>query len=77
MPKVADVGPYRLYFYSSDGDEPVHVHVDRDDSSAKFWLQPVRLASNHGFSRRELARVHRVVVDHETICRNTWHAYFA
>jgi hypothetical protein len=60
MPKVADVGPYRLYFYSSDGDEPPHVHVDRNSYSAKYWLRPVRLAYNHGFSRHELARIYGV-----------------
>ena len=32
------VRPYRLYFYSHEPNEPPHVHVDRDDQSAKFWL---------------------------------------
>ena len=36
-------------------NEPTHVHVDRDDSSAKFWLVPVELVRNLGSSRRELA----------------------
>ena len=26
------------------------MHVDRDDASAKFWLGPVALARNYGFS---------------------------
>ena len=40
------VGPYRIYFYSHQPNEPPHVHVDRDDLSAKFWLDPVALARN-------------------------------
>ena len=40
------VGPYRIYFYSHEPNEPPHVHVDRDDQSAKFWLDPVALASS-------------------------------
>jgi hypothetical protein len=43
------VGPYRIYFYSHEPDEPPHVHVDSDDQSAKFWLDPVALARNLGF----------------------------
>jgi hypothetical protein len=39
-------GPYRLYFYSHELNEPPHVHVDRDDQSAKVWLRPVGLAVN-------------------------------
>jgi len=38
-----------VYFYSHDLIEPPHVHVDRDDLTAKFWLNPVSLAYNLGF----------------------------
>jgi hypothetical protein len=31
------------------------MHVDRENRSVKFWLDPdVALAANHGYSRREL-----------------------
>jgi hypothetical protein len=42
MPTVLRAGPYRFLFYSSDAGEPLHVHVERDDNTAKFWLSPVR-----------------------------------
>ena len=42
-PTVLRSGPYRFHFYSQDGNEPAHVHVDRDDCSAKFWLNPSSL----------------------------------
>ena len=45
-------GPYRFFFYSGDRDEPPHVHVERDDCEAKFWLDPVRLERSRRFSRR-------------------------
>jgi hypothetical protein len=48
------VGPYRVNFHSHEPSEPPHVHVDRDDESAKFWLDPVALARNHGFGPVEL-----------------------
>ncbi len=38
MPTVMRVGPYRLFFYSADGGEPPHIHVDRDNHIAKLWL---------------------------------------
>ena len=43
MPTVLRRGPYRFFFYSSDRAEPPHVHVERDENLAKFWLDPVRL----------------------------------
>ncbi|MGH8602778.1 MAG: DUF4160 domain-containing protein [Gammaproteobacteria bacterium] len=32
-------------FFASDRDEPPHIHVEREDKGAKFWLDPVRLQS--------------------------------
>jgi len=51
MPTVLRVGPYRFFFYSGGGHEPPHVHVERNASVAKFWLDPVRLARSQGYRR--------------------------
>jgi hypothetical protein len=76
MPTVLRSGPYRVYFVSHDLKEPPHVHVDRDDQSAKFWLVPVTLARNLGFSAVELSRVERLVVEHQArlleASKGTW-----
>jgi hypothetical protein len=49
------IGRYRFYFYSYDCGEPRHTHADRENMSAKFWLDPgMLLAENHGFNRKEL-----------------------
>jgi hypothetical protein len=64
MPTVLRTGPYRKNFFSHDLAEPPHVHVDREDFSAKFWLQPVSLARNLGFTARELRKLQGLVEDH-------------
>ena len=38
-----------------------HVHVDRDELSAKFWLDPIGLARNFGFSAHEVNTVQSLV----------------
>ena len=44
MPTALREGPYRVHFYAADRlREPPHMHVRRDRSEAKFWLDPVRL----------------------------------
>ncbi len=53
IPTVLRSGPYRVFFYAGDKDEPPHVHVERDDCEAKFWLEPILLERSHGFSRKE------------------------
>lgn len=76
MPTVLRDGPYRVYFYSHEPNEPPHVHVDREDRSAKFWLKPVGLARNLGFNARELRVVERLVAAHEQRLAEAWDEYF-
>jgi hypothetical protein len=76
MPTILRSGPYRFFFYSGDRKEPPHVHVERDDSLAKFWLNPVRLQASGGFSRAELNRVQALVVENEAYFMREWHAFF-
>ena len=77
MPTVLRVGPYRFFFYAGDREEPAHIHVERGEELAKFWLEPVRLQRSTGFSRVELARVYRLVVTHRERLLRSWHEYFA
>jgi hypothetical protein len=72
MPTVLQTGPHRFYFYSH---EPPHVHVDRDNHSAKFWLQPIGLARNFGFSPKELRRIQKLVAQHQVEFLEVWHGH--
>ena len=76
MPTAARVGPYRLYFYSADQSEPAHVHVERDAVTAKFWLNPLELAWNHGFGPPELRRIRGIISGRRTVLLETWRGYF-
>jgi hypothetical protein len=76
MPTIFRSGPYRIYFYSHEPNEPPHVHVDRDAQSAKFWLDPVALARSLGFGPKELGRIEQIVAEHEKQCLEAWDEYF-
>jgi hypothetical protein len=76
MPIVLRSGPFRFYFYSHEPNEPPHIHVDRDDLSAEFWLQPVSLARNLGFSPKELRRLQKLVIQHQAAFLEAWHGHF-
>jgi hypothetical protein len=76
MPTILRSGPYRVYFYSHEPNEPPHVHIDRDDLSAKFWLDPVSVARNFGFSARELRIVERIITENEAHLLEIWNGHF-
>jgi len=76
MPTVLKSGPYRFYFHSHETTEPPHIHVDRDDQTAKFWLTPVSLASSIGFNPRELRLIQLLVIENRLLLEEAWHGYF-
>ena len=76
MPTVLRIGPYRFFFYAGDRDEPQHVHVERDDNLAKFWLDPVRLQTSGRFSRSDLSRIQSLVEDNREMLVRSWDEYF-
>ncbi len=76
MPTLLTVGPYRLFCYAGDRDEPSHVHVERDKDEAKFWLEPIRLQSNRGFSRTEINRIQKLVEEHKEQLLVGWNEFF-
>lgn len=76
MPTVTRVGRYRFFFFSNEGHEPPHIHVEAADKYAKFWLEPVTLAESVGFHAAELTKVRKLVMDHRERFKERWHEYF-
>ncbi len=75
-PTVLRIGPYRLFFFSNEGEEPPHIHVERDRKLAKFWLDPVRLVRDSGFASHELTRIEARVRDNESLLLESWREFF-
>lgn len=75
MPTILRSGPYRVYFYSHEPNEPPHVHVDRYKASCKVWLVPVALSSSLGFSARELREIERLVSLNRAILLKAWEEF--
>ena len=76
MPTILRSGPFRFYFYSHEPNEPPHLHVDQVDLSAKFWLEPVELARNLGFTPKELRRIRKIVIQHQEVFLEAWNGRF-
>ena len=77
MPTVLRSGPYRVFFYSGDGAEPPHVHVQRDDAEAKFWLDPTELSRSTGFGPSEIRRIRSMILSREQHLVDAWNEYFS
>ena len=73
MPRIAGIpGPYRLFLTSFDCNEPVHVHVERETKTRKFWLEPLAIARSRGFTARELNVIRRALEKHRDRILEAW-----
>ena len=76
MPTVLRIGRFRFFFYSNEGLEPPHIHVEDAEKVAKYWLQPVELASNHGFRSHELTEIRVLTMEYCEQFLEAWNGYF-
>jgi hypothetical protein len=76
MTTVLRILGFRFFFYSLEGAEPAHIHVEHGDYVAKFWLNPVSLAESHGFRSHELNRLRALVIEHRGAFLEAWNVHF-
>ena len=76
MPTLLRSRGYRFFFFTREGSEPPHIHVEKGEDYAKFWLRPVRLARNRGFLSRHLSEIRVLVEENEALFEEKWHERF-
>ena len=77
MPTVLKVQGYRFFFFSQEGNEPPHIHVEHGDKVAKYWLNPTNLASSYGFRSHELSKLRMLANEHNELFLEKWDEYFS
>ena len=78
MPTIFFKVGFRFYFVSYDCKEPPHLHVGDDARKiCKYWLKDSRivLADNSGFTKRELARIEKVIVENYSLILTTFNEF--
>ncbi len=67
---------YRFYFLSNE-EERMHVHVTGEQGEAKFWMEPIiSLAVYHGFNPRRLNEIQKIVEDRRDEIAKAWQRHF-
>ncbi len=76
-PSVFREKGYRFYFLSNE-EERIHIHVTCENGEAKFWLEPIiSLAVSHGLNPRRLHEIQRIVEAHNHDIVKAWQSYFS
>lgn len=76
MPTAKNIpGQYRFFFFSFDCNEPIHVHVQREKKICKFWLEPIALSKNYGFSPKELNYIRKIIHKNRNKIIEAWYEH--
>lgn len=76
MPAILRTGGYRFFFFSNEGCEPRHVHVESGRGYAKLRLDPVELVVSIGYNGKELTAIKQLVKEHGGFFKERWDAHF-
>ena len=75
-PSILREKGYRFYFLSNE-ENRMHVHVTCNDGEAKFWLEPViEIADSTGLNKTQINLLFNLIKKRENEIRNSWKEHF-
>lgn len=76
MPTVLVVDGFRFFFWSNEGTEPPHIHVERGDAAGKWWLADLSMDYQEGFTPAHIRRIRALLQRHQQEFLDAWQAHF-
>ncbi|MBF0331154.1 MAG: DUF4160 domain-containing protein [Candidatus Omnitrophica bacterium] len=76
MPTILEIAGWRLFFYSNESHEPMHVHARKADMECKFWISPktfdITEAYSYGLKVKDVREIRKIVFEHFDYIINKW-----
>ncbi|WP_407650146.1 DUF4160 domain-containing protein [Aequorivita echinoideorum] len=66
---------FRFYFYSND-HLPKHIHIEKENKTAKYNLEPIELVKSRKFTTAEISKIRILVEENLELFKNKWDEYF-
>lgn len=67
---------WRFFFYSNEGNEPIHVHCKKGDMECKYWLDRENFTLEEAFSyninNRERRIVKKIIFEYFEFIESEW-----
>ena len=78
MPTILVMRGWRVFFYSNEGNEPVHVHGRKGEAECKVWLRQdtydIEEAWSHGLTPHLRREIRKIIFDHFDLILDEWEA---
>jgi len=77
VPTVFKERGYRFFFYSDEGNEPCHVHVQGHGGEAKFWIPSVELVWSYHLNMTQLGQLRSILNRRRKEIQEHWHEHLS
>ncbi|MDX1943296.1 MAG: DUF4160 domain-containing protein [Saprospiraceae bacterium] len=67
---------FRFFFYSNEGNEPPHVHVEKEKGRGKYWIEPAQKEYMYNFSKQDEKKVDDIVEEEQENFKKKWYEFF-
>ncbi|RDC65973.1 DUF4160 domain-containing protein [Adhaeribacter pallidiroseus] len=75
MPTILKTYGLRFFFFSNEATDPAHVHVEKNNAYAKYYLSPVEHAFSFAFNANELSQIRNLVQQHQSVFLTKWNEF--
>ena len=76
MPTILYVMGWRFFFYSNEGNEPIHIHCKKAEMECKYWLDRDNFTLDEAFSynmsNKDKRIVKKVIFEYFEVIENEW-----
>ena len=76
MPTIFRKLGLRFFFYSNEGNEPPHVHVEKGEGHGKYWIDPIEKEYMKNFTKKEEKQADKIVHEEQENFKRKWYDYF-
>ena len=80
MPTILYIYGWRLFFYSNEINEPIHIHVQKGDMQGKFWLMIDEIeiieAFCYNFTSASKKEIKKIIYKNFDIIVDAWFNHF-
>lgn len=76
MPTILVILGWRLFFYSNEGNEPIHIHCRNAEKECKHWLDGENFdldeAFSYNMSQKDKRQIRKIFYDHFEYIEEQW-----
>jgi hypothetical protein len=80
MPTILRKNGWRVFFYSNEGNEQMHVHAIKGETEVKYWisqkLNMISCSNSFNLTPIRQREIEELLIEYLPYFMKTWNSYF-